>query len=86
VPSGSPDEQCEQIDAWVTGLMRKAGIKTINFATAAEPDGPVGLLNVPGKYVAIIDAMHQAMHALVRGEDLPKFAPPPDRSKKVRRK
>ena len=74
------------VDNWVRTLLVRSGIKIVNFR---KEDGEVdayGLLNTPGKYVAIVDAMHQAIAAASLGMPLPKFAPPPERSVKRKRK
>lgn len=73
----------EQIDVWCRTLFARAGVQVVRFGEGAN-----GLLNVPGKYVLIIDAMHLAMVSLAEGEPLPEFTPvepKKKRSKKTRR-
>lgn len=78
-------EKLAIIDAWVKKLMVRSGIQCVSFASADRPDAPLGLVGVPSRYCAIVDAMHQAMHAIVLGEDLPIFTLPPVKSAKRRR-
>lgn len=66
----------EMVDAWMRKLYGLAKIRTVDFRRADRPNAPVGLIGVPSKYVAVIDAMHAAMTALRRGEPLPEFAAP----------
>lgn len=63
----------EDINAWMRQLYVHAKIGTVDFRRADRPNAPIGLIGVPSKYVAVIDAMHQAMTALAHGEPLPKF-------------
>lgn len=65
---------------WVIELLRRCNIRV----WAAE-DGTIGLVDVPAKYVAAIDAFHQALVAALAGEDLPAFEPLPPKRVKVRR-
>jgi hypothetical protein len=53
---------------WVRELMRRCGIRVEAFS-----DGTLGLVDVPAKYVAAIDALHRALHHAMIGEDLPEF-------------
>jgi hypothetical protein len=64
------------IDAWMRKLYALAKIGTVDFRRADNPNGAMGLIGVPAKYVAVIDAMHMAMTALACGEPLPEFAEP----------
>lgn len=59
-----------EIMAWVEELCRRAKVRVHTF-----PDGTKGLINVPAKYVAVIDSMHLALIAVARGEGLPEFEP-----------
>lgn len=58
---------------WVKELCRRAGIQVVTFR-----DGSQGLINVPAKYVAVIDSMHVAMTELIesKGTRLPEFVEP----------
>lgn len=60
----------DDIDRWLKTLYRRLGIQVVTFR-----DGSNGLVNVPAKYVAIIDHMHLAMVELAAGESLPEFLP-----------
>lgn len=76
------DEEIDhKIDSWVRTLLLRGGFKTINFSAIDDAQRAYGILNMPGKYVVIVDAMHQAMHALARGEPLPEFQPLPPANK-----
>lgn len=68
---------------WVRELMRRCGVEVVVFR-----DGSSGLLNVPAKYVAIIDQMHIAMMSLAesKGLTLPEFLPEEPKSKRKPRK
>lgn len=71
----------EDIHDWLKTLYRRLGIRTVIFR-----DGTVGLVNVPAKYVAVIDHMHLAMVNLAEGDKLPEFLPEEQRPKKKGRK
>lgn len=88
MPADADEEIGQQIDNWVKTLLVRAGVQVVSFNKPGTGDtNAYGLLNVPGKYVRIIDAMHVAMHAVARGEPLPEFAPLPEKVRKgVRRK
>jgi hypothetical protein len=60
----------EDIERWCKTLYRRAGIQVVTFK-----EGVNGLVNVPDKYVRVIDAMHMAMVNLAAGDSLPEFAP-----------
>jgi hypothetical protein len=75
----------DDINAWMHRLYVLAKIGTVDFRSAARPSAPLGLIGVPAKYVAVIDAMHQAMSALANGEPLPEFAVTEPTTKKRRR-
>ena len=60
----------EDIESWLRTLYRRLGIRTVTFR-----DGSLGLINVPAKYVSVIDHMHIAMSNLAAGEKLPEFLP-----------
>lgn len=66
----------EAIDRFVLELCHRADVKVHTF-----PDGTRGLINVPAKYVAVIDAMHVALVSVARGDGLPEFATPPPRKR-----
>lgn len=68
MPDIRHDVKPEVIDAWLKKLLTRAGIQVVSFR-----DGANGLLNVPNKYVRVIDAMHVALHNLAAGESLPEF-------------
>jgi hypothetical protein len=76
-----------EINAWMRKLYALAKIGTVDFSRADRPNAPTGLIGVPSKYVAVIDAMHEAMVCLAHGEPLPEFAEPeptPAKKKQVR--
>jgi hypothetical protein len=81
-------DRTEEIEHWVRMLLLRAGIRLVNFSKASDigPPPPMGLINVPGKYVSIIDAMHQAIVAAANGEKLPEFVPLPPAKTGPRRK
>lgn len=58
----------DEINAWMRRLYALSKIHTVRLR-----DDVLGLVRVPAKYVAIIDAMHQAMTALAHGDPLPEF-------------
>lgn len=60
----------EDIHDWTKTLYRRLGIRYTIFR-----DGTMGILGVPGKYVAVFDHMHVAMVNLAAGEKLPEFLP-----------
>lgn len=66
----------EDIDAWMRRLYAVAHIPTVKFR-----NGTVGLVNTPGKYVAVIDAMHAAIVAAATGEPLPDLVEPAPKKK-----
>lgn len=75
------DEAIAKHKPWVREVMRRCGIEVVTFS-----DGTTGLVNVPAKYVAAIDALHQALHAAMIGEDLPAFtSEEPSKAKKAKR-
>lgn len=61
----------EEINRWLKQLLQRVGIQVITFK-----DNCNGLLNVPSKYVRVIDAMHVALNNLAAGETLPEFTEP----------
>lgn len=62
---------------WCLAICRRAGVRVHVFA-----DGTTGLVDVPAKYVAVIDALSFALACLARGEELPELAPMPTRKGK----
>jgi hypothetical protein len=68
MPDIKRETSSEQIDSWLKTLLNRCDIGVVRFR-----DGSNGLLNVPNKYVRIIDAMHVAMCNLAAGEALPAF-------------
>lgn len=60
----------EDIARWCKTLYRRLGIQVVTFR-----DGSNGLVDVPEKYVRVIDHMHLAMVELAAGESLPEFLP-----------
>ncbi len=60
--------------AFGRAICAAAGIRVHVF-----PDGTTGLIDVPVKYVAVIDALHQALINVCAGEPLPELAPRPPR-------
>lgn len=72
----------EDIDAWMRKLYMHAKIGTVDFRRADRPDAALGLIGVPGKYVAVIDAMHMAMTAIAHGDPLPEFVEQPPKKRK----
>ena len=73
----------DEIDKWCVKLYRLSGIEVVRF------DGANGLVNVPNKYVALLDALHLALVNLSEGLPLPEFAPvepkKPKKKKKTKR-
>lgn len=63
--------QARAIDAWIVAVLRRGGVKVIRAS-----DGALNLLDVPQKWVAIIDALSAGVHAAARGQELPEIAPP----------
>jgi hypothetical protein len=63
-----------EVDAWIVAVLRRAGVKVHTFG-----DGTLGLLDVPQKWAAVIDALSAGIHAVARGEELPKIAPKEDK-------
>lgn len=61
-------------------MLRRAGVQCVRFN-----DGSCGLINVPAKYVAVIDSMHVAMIHLLNGEPLPEFLPEKERLKNLKK-
>lgn len=78
-------DQVRECDSWVKTLLLRSGIRVVNFSKAADETEAYGLLNVPAKYVGIIDAMHQAIVAARLGQPLPAFVPLPVKAAKRRR-
>lgn len=64
----TPDEAERILRRWVRELMRRCGTHVEKFR-----DGTMGLVNVPAKYVAAIDAMHLALFEVMQGAELPEF-------------
>jgi hypothetical protein len=60
----------QDVERFVLGVCAHAGIRVQRF-----PDGTLGLVDVPAKYVAAIDALHCALISVVRGDMLPELAP-----------
>jgi hypothetical protein len=75
MPDIKRETSSEQIDSWLRTLLNRR-------------NGSNGLLNVPNKYVRIIDAMHVAMCNLAAGEALPAFTDPeaPKRPARARKR
>lgn len=65
-----PHEAEVALSAWTRELMRRCGIHVERFR-----DGSMGLVNVPSKCVAAIDAMNQALYVVMCGDGLPEFLP-----------
>ena len=61
---------CE-VDAWIIAVLRRAGVKVHVYSG----DRGIGLVDVPGKWARVIDALSAGIHAAARGEALPKVAP-----------
>lgn len=61
----------DEITAWVLRLCRAAKIHVEVF-----PDGTMGLIDVPAKYVAVIDGMHIALLSVAMGDGLPEINEP----------
>jgi len=61
----------EQINVWLKNLLGRVNISVVTFR-----DGSNGLLNVPDKYVRVIDALYVALCNLAAGEALPEFTEP----------
>jgi len=75
----SEDDAAKASTKWVRELMRRCKIEVVEW-----PDGSTGLLNVPAKYVAAIDALHQALWLAMVGDPLPEFTEPEARPVKPR--
>lgn len=87
-PERDPNERVytpsdHEIDRFVIGICHRAGVRVHHF-----PDGSRGLIDVPAKYVAVIDALHVALMSVAAGDGLPELAPiqePKKRRKRGRR-
>jgi hypothetical protein len=62
----------DKIDRWIRRVLTAAKIETVRFH-----DQSLGLVRVPAKYVAVIDALHAGMVAIAHGDPLPDLAEPP---------
>jgi hypothetical protein len=71
----------DDIDRWLRTLYRRLGIQVVTFR-----DGANGLVNVPEKYVRVIDHMHLAMVNLAAGDKLPEFLPEEPKKKRTKKK
>lgn len=70
VGSRAPTEQ--ELEAWMVEVCHRAGVRVHRF-----DDGSMGLVDVPAKYVAVIDALHCALISLLKNQGLPELAPAP---------
>ena len=68
--------QTVAIDAWVVAVLRGGGVKV------RVRDGAVLIEDAPAKWVAIIDALREGIHAAARGEELPEIAAAPKARKR----
>ena len=75
------DEAAAVLRPWTRTLMRRCGIRFHTFE-----DGSTGLLDVPAKYVAAIDALQQAVFLVLIGEGLPPFTAEGPRRRAARAK
>lgn len=60
-----------EINAWFRRACTLAGIEVIVYH-----DGSMGIVNVPSKYLRILDAMHEALVNLGQGASLPELVEP----------
>jgi hypothetical protein len=60
--------QTTAIDTWIVAVLRRGGVKV------RVRDGAVLLDDAPAKWVAIVDALREGIHAAARGEELPEIA------------
>ena len=65
------------IDNWIIAVLRRGGLK-VQLAS----DGNLDILDVPAKWVRIIDALGAGIHAAARGEPLPEVTEAPKTAKK----
>lgn len=65
------DEAIAVSTRWMRKLMAACSIEVVSW-----PDGSTGLVDVPAKYCAAIDAMHRALMAVMTGEGLPEIIDP----------
>lgn len=63
--------QTRAIDAWIAAVLRRGGVRVVSF-----PDGSLNLVDVPQKWVAIVDALSAGIHAAARDEELPEVTVP----------
>jgi hypothetical protein len=67
----------ESLLRWVLALAARCNIRVHRF-----DDGSLGIIDVPVKYVAMIDSLHCAAIAIIRGQQLPKIIPLPPSSRR----
>ncbi len=67
-----------EINAWVVRMLRYGGVRVIDMKDSN------GLLNVPGKYCRVIDAMHVAIVSVAIGAGLPELIPPEPKQKRAK--
>jgi len=60
--------QTKAIDAWIVAVLQRGGVKVHR-----AKDGALDLLDAPAKWVAIIQALCDGVHAAARGEELPEI-------------
>lgn len=70
IPDGFKKVTQEEIDLWIRAMLHAGGVEVVRMG------GANGLLNVPGKYVLVIDAMHVALVSVAAGDGLPEIIPP----------
>lgn len=67
----------EEIVRWVRSICAMAGVRSVQWN-----DGSIGLVDVPMKYLQVIDAMHQGLVCLASGNPLPRLVPVPVEKKR----
>lgn len=69
--------QTAAIDDWIVAVLQRGGVKVHRAS-----DGNLDLLDVPAKWVALIDALCAGIHASARGQELPEVTSAPKTAKK----
>lgn len=72
--------QTEAIDTWIVAVLQRGGVKVHRAS-----DGNLDILDVPAKWVALIDALCAGIHAAARGQELPEVTSAPKAAKKKAR-
>jgi hypothetical protein len=74
---GGGGGQAAAIDAWIAAVLKRGGVKVHH-----AHDGALDLIDVPAKWAAIFDALSAGIHAVARGQELPKIAAPELKARK----